>query len=92
MREMTMAEFVAQFRDQDTGAQVRAAAAQRMFKGWTAFVLFRCEQMDSSHLGEQTVVAVGPNCTYKSPGDCEGKWLRDLPSERQYPVSYVRLV
>jgi len=29
---------------------------------------------------------VGPNCTYKTSADTDGKWLNDLPSQRQYPT------
>ena len=47
--------------------------------------------LDSSQLGARTAVIVGPGCTYKSVEDCEGKWLNDLPSRRQYPQrAYVK--
>ena len=59
--------------------------------GAIALVLFVNEQMDSSHCGESQTLCVGPTCTYKSPEECEGKWLKDLPSQRQYAVAFCRL-
>lgn len=52
-------------------------------------VLFRNMMMDSSSLGESSCVIVGPSNTFKSVEDCEGKWLKDLPSQRQYPQVWV---
>jgi hypothetical protein len=52
-------------------------------------ISFENQQMDSSSFGVRTQVAYGPGCTYKKPEDVEGKWLNDLPSQRQYPVSYA---
>lgn len=54
------------------------------------FVVFECVQMDSSHFGERTAVVFGPHRTLKRPEDAEGKWLNDLPSQRQYPSYFVR--
>jgi len=53
--------------------------------GTEALVLFENVQMDSSQFGRQTVMCVGPERTYKSVAEIEGRWLGDLPSERQYP-------
>jgi len=53
--------------------------------------LVRCEnlQMDSRAFGRASVLAVGPGKTYETLEALEGKWLNDLPSERQYPTEYV---
>lgn len=53
-----------------------------------AFVVFENLMLDSSACGERTAVVVGPSCTFKSVAWCEGKWLNDLPSQRQYAVGY----
>lgn len=57
----------------------------------THVVLFENVDMSSSRIGERTVVFVGPKNTYKTPEECEGKWLNDLPSQRQYPQEYARV-
>jgi hypothetical protein len=51
----------------------------------THLVYFENTVLDSSHLGESSVLAIGPRHTYQSLTDVEGKWLNDLPSQRQYP-------
>ena len=53
--------------------------------GVSAVVCFENVCMDSSALGERTALIVGPSCTYKNVDACEGQWLNDLPSQRQYP-------
>ena len=45
--------------------------------------------MDSSRFGERCATVFGPDNTFKSINECENRWLRDLPSGRQYPVAYV---
>ena len=55
----------------------------------THVVLFENQQLDSGQCGEQSAMPVGPNNTFKSVEDCKGKWLNDLPSQRQYPVAYA---
>lgn len=54
----------------------------------THFVYFVNPDMSSSQLGNSTGLCVGPDCTFKTPEDCRGKWLNDLPSQRQYPEIY----
>lgn len=56
----------------------------------THLVLFENQQMDSSAFGARTVMCVGKNNTYKTVEECEGKWLKDLPSQRQYAVSFCK--
>lgn len=54
----------------------------------TGIVVFENRMLDSSCLGDRTACLVGPSNTYKTPQECEGKWLNDLPSQRQYPTYY----
>ena len=54
----------------------------------THLVLFENQDFSSSQFGMRTVVCVGPECTYKIPSECEGKWLHDLPSQRQYATAF----
>ncbi len=53
--------------------------------GTTQLVFFENQMLDSSACGQSTVLAIGPSCTYKTLADVQGKWLHDLPSQRQYP-------
>jgi len=52
-------------------------------------VLFENRMMDSTNYGRMTAMIIGPTNTFKSAEDCEGKFLNDLPSQRQYPVAWV---
>lgn len=52
----------------------------------THVALFENLDMSSSHLGERTVLCVGPNNTYKTVADLDGSHLYDLPSMRKYPT------
>lgn len=65
------------------------ARAQKL--GATHVVVFENLDFCSSQLGKKTAVMVGPSCTYTSPEMCEGKWLNDLPSQRQYPTAYAEV-
>ena len=53
--------------------------------GTTQLVFFENQMLDSSSRGQSTVLAIGPSCTYKTIAEVAGKWLNDLPSQRQYP-------
>ncbi len=53
--------------------------------GTTHLVFFENQMLGSSACGKSTVLAIGPSCTYKTLADVQGKWLYDLPSQRQYP-------
>jgi hypothetical protein len=57
-------------------------------KGTTHLVLFQNVDFTSSDFGSSTIVAIGPNRTYKTLAEVFGKWLNDLPSQRQYPIAY----
>jgi hypothetical protein len=54
-------------------------------------VLFENQDFCSSRFGARTVVCVGPGCTYRTPEECEGKWLHDLPSQRQYAAAWCEV-
>jgi hypothetical protein len=53
--------------------------------GIKGLIVFENLMMDSSAFGSRTAVAFGPSCTYQKPDDVVGKWLNDLPSQRQHP-------
>lgn len=55
----------------------------------TGLVLFENKMFDSSSRGAMTAMLIGPSNTYKSAEECEGKYLNELPSQRQYPVAWV---
>lgn len=51
-------------------------------------VLFENLDMSSSQFGSCSLLAVGPNHSQKSVEECEGGYLGDIPSERQYPTGW----
>lgn len=80
-------EFFAQF-DPEVHAKIEALLKRSDVDG---AILFENTNLSSSACGERTAVIFGPGCTYKSAGSAEGKWLNDLPSQRQYPrAAYVK--
>lgn len=85
MDRLTWEEFQAKFPDEVVDALRKA----RMTPGTAALVLSENQQMDSSSFGARTAMRVGPACTYKTWQECEGHWLHDLPSQRQYIVAYT---
>lgn len=54
----------------------------------THIVLAENNNMSSSALGQKTAMVVGGTSSY-SLEECEGKWLNDLPSQRQYFTKYA---
>ena len=44
-----------------------------------ALVMFENPDLSSSHFGKRTALRVGPGCTYKTPVECVGRHLNDLP-------------
>lgn len=84
LKEITLDELIADFHPalHDTLREKLADA--------DALVVFENLQLDASECGQTTAVQVGPGKTYTSVESCEGKWLHDLPSQRQYAVSFVR--
>ena len=85
MKRVTWTAFLAAL-SEDVRERV-AESAQRLEA--TGAALFVNQQMDSSHCGDSSVLLFGPKLTYKGPEDIEGKWLFDLPSERQYPQEFA---
>ena len=65
-----------------------------MLRSWvndesvTGVVLFENLVFDSSEYGKVNCMKVGPNCTYKTPEECEGKHLGYVPSRFQEAVAY----
>ena len=86
IEETTWPEFLNDF-DSSLHEQLKTISCRY---GVVALVLFENVQMDSSAFGRRTALAVGPNCTYKSVAACEGRWLNDSPSQRQYPQKFTK--
>ena len=85
MKRLPLTDLLAMF-DASVHSAIRQAAARCHA---SHLVAFENLMMDSSALGQRTVLCVGPGCTYESPEECEGHHLNDLPSQRQYPVAYA---
>lgn len=58
--------------------------------GVAGVVLFKNLDMWSLNCGQSSCVVVGEDKTYKTVEECEGKWLNDLSSRRQYAECFVR--
>jgi hypothetical protein len=87
MRKLSKQAFIEEG-NIDMPIAIAHAAAQYDVGQVTAVVLFRNQNFDSSSFGNTSMLLVGPGCTFKSPKDCEGKWLNDLPSQRQQPIAW----
>ena len=87
MKEITMKELLELF-DPEVHSAI-AASIERCAA--THVVVAENQQMDSSQLGRRTAMVVGPTCTYRTLEECEGKWLFDLPSQRQYFVAFAKV-
>ena len=84
----TLEELLTNYLDPSVWYRVKDLAKKAESGVGQALVIFECLQMDSSHLGERSCVLVGPGRGIPSlEAACEG-WLKDLPSERQYPVAF----
>jgi hypothetical protein len=55
----------------------------------TAIVLYRNNDMCSSHLGESTVVCIGGLCSSQSLDSINGLHLGDVPSRFQWPIEWA---
>jgi hypothetical protein len=87
LKELNKDELLALFDE-----SVRDALEAQMRKpGVEAVVIFECVQMDSSSFGNRTALIVGDPYTFKSVEACEGKWIKDLPSQREYAQSFYRV-
>jgi len=66
--------------------EVRERVLELLSKpGVRGCVVFENLMFDSSWCGARTAYAFGPRCAHAKPEDFEGKWLNELPSQRQYP-------
>lgn len=90
----TLAEIIASHHlhdEPDLAAKRIMDHFAKRFPDATHAVLFVNEDLSSSHIGEWSVMVVGPSVSFHTLADVEGKHLNDLPSVRQYPVGYVTL-
>jgi hypothetical protein len=85
MKKVSWTAFLAAL-SEDVRERV-AESAERLEA--TGAALFVNQQLDSSSLGESSVLLFGPKLTYKGPDDLVGKWLFDLPSQRQYAQEFA---
>ena len=60
--------------------------------GVVNLVEFINQNFSSSEFGRNTVMAIGPGFSYETLNDVKGKFLNDLPSQRQYPQFYTNIV
>lgn len=51
-------------------------------------IIFRNLAFDSSQFGMVTACPYGPRWTLKRWEEAQGKWIKDLPSQRQYADAY----
>lgn len=84
-KEATWQEFLQLF-DESLHDKIRAACRDKQA---THIVCFECLQLDSSWAGRRAALVVGPSCAYRTVEETHGKWLNDLPSQRQYPVYWA---
>lgn len=87
IREITWDQLLSMFSENAHAALVDA------MKRWPTaigMIVFENLDMGSSSLGERSAMPYGPDNTIKTLDDVKGKWLNDLPSQRQYPVAVWR--
>lgn len=87
MKEVSKEEFLELF---DPSVHDKLREALERYPGAEGLVCFTNVAFDSSSFGKRTAIVVGPSNTFTSFKFCEGKWLNDLPSQRQYPDEYVK--
>ena len=85
LKQLTRDEFLSHF-DPSVHARIKAAVVR--YPDAEAVVIFENVAFDSSAFGDRQALVVGPSNTFKSVEFCEGKWLNDLPSQRQYPQAF----
>jgi hypothetical protein len=86
LEKITRDELFAMF-DKSVQDKLNALLAKQ---GVDGLVVFENEIFVSSDFGARTAVAVGSGCTYKTIAECEGGYLNEPPSQRQYPFAYYR--
>lgn len=89
MRDMTFRGEVERKVEQSHAADMFERRAGGL--GATHLVFFQNTMLDSTHLGEWTILFAGPGCTYKTVAELEGQHLGDVPSRFMYPQYYVDL-
>lgn len=89
IRDITWAQLLGMFSE-----NVHQALDDTMYRWPRALGMIVFENLDvsSSRLGERSAMPFGPDNTIKSLDDVKGKWLNDLPSQRQYPVAVWRKI
>lgn len=87
MEQIILEELVGRMEPEVQDA-VRALAAR---DGVTHLVLFENHDFWSSQFGNKTALQVGPDCTYKTPEELVGRFLHDLPSQRQYATAFAEV-
>lgn len=87
MKQLTVEEFTEAF-DPSVRARIRNVI-EVSYPDAVAVVVFENVAFDSSEFGARSALPVGPSNTFKSVEFCEGKWLNDLPSQRQYPQGFI---
>ena len=85
---ITMGELLKKF-DPDTRPAIQMLPRKKPTA--THIALFENLQMDSSARGACTAVLVGPDNTFMTLEEIDGRWLGDLPSQRQHAVAAVAL-
>ena len=88
-KQVTLTELTTMF-DESVQNKIQALAKKARKEPSAALVVFECLALDSSHLGERTCVLVGPGHRIDSLERALGGHLKDLPSERQYPIAWWR--
>jgi hypothetical protein len=85
MKKLTYNELKAMV---DVECMPRLKDAVSLYRDAEAVVVFENQMMDSSQLGQMSFVVVGPSNTFPSVELCKGRWINDLPSQRQHAVAY----
>lgn len=88
MKEITMAELL-ELMDPEVHDRLKKIAASDPTD--EAMVYYQNVDMCSSQLGKSSVAVVGPSRGIPSLEAALKGHLNDLPSQRQYPQSYVAL-
>ena len=84
MNKLTKKEFFDKF-DESVHKQMEEKLNMPNVQG---FILFENVTFDSSRFGDRTAVVFGNGYTYESWEIAQGKWLNDLPSQRQHATGY----
>jgi hypothetical protein len=85
MKQLTLDELVGMV---DKGSLPRLNDARSLYGYAEAVVVFENQMLDSSRARERSFVLVGPSNTFPSVTACHGRWLNDLPSQRQHAITF----